>query len=117
MEYFKINGTDLSKYVSGLRINKSATYTSQTNAAGNTVIDYINTKRTIEVSIIALDDAAMKAIQPILDAFSLTIEYRDTTTGELATVNAILPINEIEYYTIRNDKVMFKAFNLTFTEL
>ena len=117
MEYFKINGTDLSMYVSGLKISKTATYTSQTNAAGNSVVDYINTKRTIEVSIIALDDAAMKALQPILDAFSVTIEYRDTTTGELATVNAILPTNEIEYYTIRNDKVMYKAFNLTFTEL
>lgn len=117
MEYFKINGKDISMYVSGLKINKSANYTSQTNAAGNTVIDYINTKRTIEVSIIALDDAAMKVIQPILDAFSVSIQYRDTTTGELATVSAILPTNQIEYYTIRNDKVMYKAFNLTFTEL
>lgn len=117
MEYFKINGTDLSMYVSGLKINKTATYTAQKNAAGNSVVDYINTKRTIEVSIIALDDAAMKVLQPILDAFSLSIEYRDTTTGELATVAAILPTNKIEYYTIRTDKVMYKAFNLTFTEL
>lgn len=117
MEYFKINGTDLSMYVSGLKISKTATYTSQTNAAGNTVVDYINTKRQLDVSIIALDDAVMKVIQPILDAFSVIIEYRDTTTGELATVNAILPTNQIEYYTIRADKVMYKAFNLTFTEL
>ena len=117
MEYFKINGTDLSMYVSGLKISKTATYTAQTNASGNTVIDYINTKRKLDVSIIALDDAAMRALQPILDAFSLTIEYRDTTTGELATVNAILPTNQIEYYTIRADKVMYKALNLSFTEL
>ena len=117
MEYFKINDTDLSMYVSGLKISKTANYTAQTNAAGNTVIDYINTKRTIEVSIIALDDNAMKALQPILDAFNVSIQYRDTTTGELTTVAAILPTNEIEYYTIRIDKVMYKAFTLTFTEL
>lgn len=115
--YFKINGTDLSMYVSGLKVIKNATYTAQTNAAGNSVVDYINTKRTIEVSIIALDDAAMKAIQPLMDAFTLTIEYRDTSTGELATVAAILPTNEIEYYTIQAGRVMYKAFNLTFTEL
>lgn len=117
MEYFKINGTDLSMYVSGLKISKTANYTSQTNAAGNAVIDYINTKRRIEVSIIALDDAAMAAIQPILDAFGVSIEYRDTATGELVSMTAILPTNEIEYYTIRTDKVMYKAFTLTFTEL
>lgn len=117
MEYFKIVGFDLSKYVSGLKIKKSVNYTSQTNAAGDSVVDYINTKRTIEVSIIALDDSVMRIIQTLLDTFNLSIQYRDTTTGELATVNAILPTNQIEYYTIRADKVMYKAFNLTFTEL
>lgn len=117
MSYFKINGTDLSKYVSGLKISKAANFTSQTNAAGNTVVDYINTKRTIDVSIIALDDSVMKALQPLLDAFHMTIEYRDTTTGELVALSAILPTNDIEYYTIQTNKVMYKAFNLSFTEL
>ena len=117
MAYFKINDTDLSMYVSGLKISKAANYTAQTNAAGNTIVDYINTKRTIEVAIIALDGAALAAIQPLLDAFSVEIEYRDTITGELIKVNAILPANEIEYYTIQVDKVMYKAFTLTFTEL
>lgn len=117
MAYFKINGIDLSMYVSGLKVSKAANYTAQTNAAGNTVVDYINTKREIEVSIIAIDDNAMKALQPLLDAFGVEIEYRDTITGELAAVNAILPQNEIEYYTIQANKVLYKAFNLKFAEL
>ena len=117
MEYFKIAGFDLSKYVSGLKISKTANYTSQTNAAGNSVVDYINTKRTIDVSIIALDDSVMRIIQTLLDTFNISIEYRDTTTGLLTTVNVIIPTNDIEYYTIRADKVMYKAFNITFTEL
>ena len=117
MAYFKINETDLSMYVSGLKVSKAANYTAQTNAAGDTVVDYINSKRTIEVSIIALNDAAMKTIQGLLDAFEVNVSYRNPATGELETIAAIIPVNDIEYYTIQADKVMYKAFNLTFTEL
>lgn len=117
MAYFRINGTDLSMYVSGLKVSKAANYTAKTNAAGNKVVDYINTKRTLEVSIIALDDSVMKTIQPLLDAFNITIEYRDTATGELAAFAAILPSNDIEYYTIQSNRVMYKAFKLIITEL
>lgn len=117
MAYFKINDTDLSMYVGGLKVSKAANYNAQTNAAGNTVVDYINSKTTLEVSIIALDDAAMKAIKALLDAFSVSITYRSPATGELETIAAIIPEDEIEYYTIQANKVSYKAFDLTFTEL
>ena len=54
MAYFKINDIDFSDYVNELKINKSANYNVQTNAAGDSVVDYINKKRTIEVGIIPL---------------------------------------------------------------
>lgn len=117
MAYFKINDIDLSMYVSGLKVSKAANYTSQTNAAGNTVVDYINSKRTLEVSIIALDDAAMKAIKALVDTFSVSITYRSPATGELETIAAIIPEDEIEYYTIQANNVSYKAFDLAFTEL
>ena len=59
MAYFKIDDVDFSTYVNELKINKSSVYNSQTNAAGDTVVDYINAKREIEVGIIPLTSAAM----------------------------------------------------------
>lgn len=117
MAYFKINDVDFSAMVSGLKVSKAANYTAQTNAAGNTVVDYINSKRTVEVSIIALDDTAMKNIKTAIDGFNVSITFRNPATNELETINAIIPENEVEYYTIQTNKVMYKAFTLTFTEL
>lgn len=117
MAYLKINDTDYSMYVSGLKVGKKSNYNAQTNAAGDTVVDYINKKRTIEVNIIPLDDAAMKSLLADIDGFSVSLAFRNPTTGALETINAIIPDSAIEYYTIRADKVSFKALNLTFTEL
>lgn len=117
MAYFKINDVDYSTMVSGLKVNTAANYTAQTNAAGNTVIDYISSKRTIEVSIIPLGDAAMINLNIALNKFNVSITFLNPATNELETINAIIPQNDIEFYTIQANKVMYKAFNLTFTEL
>mgnify|MGYP003291495799 CR=1 FL=1 len=42
MAYLKIDNTDFSMYVSGLKVGKKSNYNAQTNAAGDTVIDFIN---------------------------------------------------------------------------
>ena len=59
MIYFKINDTDYSNYVSGLTVTKNANYNGLTNAAGDTVVDFLNQKRTIDVVIIPLDVAKL----------------------------------------------------------
>lgn len=118
MAYFKIGNVDFSHCVSSLKITKNANYTSQTNAAGNTVVDYINTKRTIEVGIIALDDAAMAQLQTAIDAFNVSLSFRNPKTNALETgVNCIIPNDKVDYYTIQTGKVLFRAMTLTFTEL
>lgn len=118
MAYFKVNDIDFSNYVSSLKITKSNNYNAQTNAAGNTVIDYINTKRTIEVGFIALDGAVMPQIQQEIDKFSVTLSFIDNATGGLIEgVKCVIPNSEIEFYNIQINKVMYKAFTLTFTEL
>lgn len=118
MTYFKINGHDYSKYVNSLKVSKQAIYKSATNASGNTVVKYINTKRDFSVGIIPLDDAAMKTLQADINSFRVTISYRDPDTNTLVeNVKCIIPLNEVEYYTIQADKVMYKAFLLTITEL
>lgn len=117
MAYFKINDTDYSAYVNELKVNKEAHYNSQTNAAGNTVVDYVNSKREIEVGIIPLDDAAMASLQAAIDAFNVSISFLNPKTKVLETINCIIPEDNVEYYTIRADKVSFKAFTLKFIEL
>jgi hypothetical protein len=118
VSYFKIDGVDYSKYVNQLRINKSNIYNSQTNAAGNTVVDYINSKREIEVGIIPLDAAAMAALQTAIDDFNVSISFRNPKSSVLEEgVNCIIPDDGVEYYTIQDNKVMYNAFTLKFIEL
>ena len=117
MAYFKINGTDYSDCVSSLKIDSAANYTAQTNAAGNTVVDYINTKRTINVGIIPLDGNKMAALKTAIDGFLVQITFRNPKTQALETIGCIIPSDNIDYYTIQADKVMYKAFTLKFIEL
>ena len=117
MAYVKINNIDVSMYVSGLKVSKAANYSAQTNAAGNTVVDYINHKKTIELTFIAVNDEAMRTIYSLLEDIQITLDYRSPATGELERINCILPSTELEYYTIQASNVMYKAFTLTFTEL
>ena len=118
MAYFKIDDVDFSMYVNQLKINKSNVYNAQTNAAGDTVVDYINAKREIEVGIIPLNSTVMAQLQTAIDAFNVSISFRNPKTNALETnVNCIIPQNGIEYYTIQANKVMYKAFTLKFIEL
>lgn len=118
MAYFKIGDNDYSMYVNALKIKTSANYNAQTNAAGNTVVDYINKKRTIEVGIIPLNDSVMTQLKADIEKFNVSLSFLDPDTKQLETgVNCIIPNNEVEYYTIQVDRVMYKAFNLSFEEL
>ena len=118
MAYFKIGDVDYSMYVNQLKINKSSVYNAQTNAAGNTVVDYINSKREIEVGIIPLNPNVMSELQTAIDAFNVSISFRNPKTNVLEEgIDCIIPQNNIEYYTIQADKVMYKAFTLKFIEL
>lgn len=118
MAYFMIDGVDFSHCVNSLKVNKKATYNAQTNAAGDSVVDFINHKREIEVGIIPLTDADMVKLQVALDAFNVSISFRNPLTNALEeNVNVVLPSSGVEYYTIQANKVMFKAFTLKFSEL
>lgn len=118
MAYFMIDNIDFSMYVNELKVNKTSNYNAQTNAAGDTVVDYINSKRTIDVGIIPLDSAVMATLQTAIDAFSVSISFRNPKTEKLEeNVRCIIPANNIEYYTIQANKVMYNAFSLQFIEL
>lgn len=118
MEYFKINNNDYSKYTNQLIVSTTHNYTGQVNAAGDTFVDYINQKRTLTVGIIPLTAEAMQNLQEDIKQFNVSISFRNPETNELVeNINCIIPTNQVEYYTIQANKVMYKAFTLTIIEL
>ena len=117
MAYFKIGNTDFSMYVNELKVSRKAKYNSQTNAAGDTVVDFINNKWIVEVGIIPLDSAAMIALQTAISGLEVSISFRNPSNGALETIQCMLPEHNVEYYTIRADKVSYDAFKLKFTQL
>lgn len=119
MAYLKINGNDYSAFVNELKVDKKFNYNAQTNAAGNTVVDLINSKREIEIGIIPLSDTAkVSTLLAELNDLQVSISYLDPITNALVeNVKCIIPSTGIEYYTIQANKVMYKAFKLKFIEM
>jgi hypothetical protein len=104
-------------YTNKLKISKANVYNEQTNAAGNKVVDLINSKRVLEVGIIPLDADAMAALLQDIDSFSVNVSFLNPRTQQLEEMLCIIPEDAVEYYTIQADKVMYRAFNLKLTEL
>lgn len=118
MAYFKIGENDYSHLVNGLAVATRTLYNSQTNAAGNTVVDYINQKRTIEVGFIPMSDAEMVKLQVDLKAFGVSISFRNPHTNALEeNVACIVEDSGVSFYTIQPAKVLYNPFTITFSEL
>lgn len=118
MAYFKIGATDFSHCVNALNVTRTANYNAQTNAAGNTVADYINHKRTVEVGIIPLEAADLAGLVAAVNSFIVELSFMDPLTNAMANnIPCIIPEHGVDYYTIRADKTQAKAFTLKFIEL
>ena len=118
MAYFKIGTNDYSSYTSGLKVKTTASYNAQTNANYDMVVDYINSKRSIEVEIIPIDSEVMARLLMDIKPFNVSLSFRNPETNELEKgVACIIPSNDVEYYTIQTAKVSYKKMKLTFTEL
>lgn len=117
MAYLKINGTDFSSIVNELKVSKSVNYSAQTNAAGNTVVDYINSKYTVAVGFIPVSDVKAAQLLAEIDDFSVSLSFLNPHSGTMQTINCIVPETEIEYYSIWVNGVLCKAFSVEFVEL
>lgn len=116
--FLKLNDLDISKYTKGLVVEKEYKYNAQTNAAGNTVIDLINAKRTITATIIPLSTDIAAAIAQQTDNLVLSVSFLNPNTNLLEeNVNCYIPSTEIEYLMILPEKKLTNEFELTFTEL
>lgn len=116
--FFKIGTTDISSYVASLQIGYGTAYNAQINAAGDTVVDVVNNKRTFNITTRHLTDAEMSTLTTLLANLKVVISYRDVKTKALVMgVNCIVSTPpEPEYYTI-GTSVFYKPIKLTFQEL
>lgn len=117
MAYFKINNHDYSMYVNKLIVDNKHKYTARENAAGNLMVKYITKKRNVQVGVIPLDATALSNLMADLNEFEVEVTFLNPETNALETINCIIPVNSVEYYTIRADKTMTKAFNFICEEL
>ena len=117
MAYFKINDNDYSMYVNKLLVDNKHKYTARENASGNLMVKYITKKRNVQVGIIPLDADTLKNLLADLNKFEVEVTFLNPETNALETINCIIPVNSVEYYTIRADKTMTKAFSFTCEEL
>lgn len=116
MAYLKINGVDYSRYVNKLLIDTKHKYTARESASGDLLTKYIAKKRNINVGVIPLDASALRSLMSALDSFEVSVTFLDPTTNNLTTCNCIIPVNSVEYYTIRAGNTMTKAFTFTCEE-
>lgn len=114
MSYFlKINGIDFSMYVNKLIVGREHLYTSLNTASGGDLVKYKGSKYVLEVGFVPLDDTSMANLLSVLDEFNVTISFRDPKTNQIyENLVCIIPNHLVEYYTIRADKVSYKAFSV-----
>lgn len=119
MEYFKINNTDFSKFVSGLKVGNEVLVSDSSgrNANGDTVIDIVNRKFKLYVTFIPMYQEDMKAFLGSIENYVVEVSFRNPKTNELTTITAYTGTPEPEYYTIQNNKVLYKPLTLNFIQL
>lgn len=116
--YLTINGQDFSYIVSGLKVGYEVLVSDESgrNANGDTVIDIVNRKRKVYVTLRHTTTSEMQAFLNAVESYIVTIQYRDAKTNTLKSMTAYIGTPEPEYYTI-SDKTIYKPMNLNFIEL
>lgn len=117
--YFKINDTDFSNLVSGLKVGFETLVSDNSgrNANGDTVIDVINTKRKVYVSFRHMTNAEMSELLAAINDYVVNVSFLNPKTNALMTITAYTGTPEPDYYTIQGNLVVFKPMSLNFIEL
>ena len=117
MAIFKIGNTDFSDLVTGLKVGYETLVSDNSgrNAAGDTVLDVINTKRKIYVTLRHTTFAEMQSFLAAVEPFQVTISYLDPKTNALKTASTYIGTPEPEFYNVSHS--LYKPMNLNFIEL
>ena len=116
--YFSVNGTDFSYLVSGLKVGYEVLVSDESgrNANGDTVIDIVNKKRKVYVTLRHTTNAEMKTFLSKVEDYIVTVQYLDAKSNTVKSMEAYISTPEPEYYTI-SDKTIYKPMNINFIEL
>lgn len=119
MSYLKINGTDVSYLVKGLKVGYETLVAENSgrNANGDTVLDVINHKVKLYVTFRPMDDYDMKKLMATFESYVIPVTFRDTKTNAEKTITCYTGTPEPEYYWILNNQVLYKEMELNFIEL
>lgn len=119
MSYLKINGTDISHLVKGLKIGYETLVAdgSGRNANGDTVLDIINHKVKVYVTFKPMDGNQMLFFLGLIKDYVVEVSYLDSKTNTLQTAQCYTGTPEPEYYWVLGNQVLYKQFNLNFIEL
>jgi hypothetical protein len=117
--YFKINNKDFSYLVSGLKVGYETLVSDNSgrNAAGDTVLDVINRKIKVYVTLRHTTNDEMKDFLSAIGDYIVNISFLDPETKALKTINTYISTPEPEYYTIQSKTVIYKPMNINFIEL
>jgi hypothetical protein len=119
MSYLKINGIDFSGIVSGLKVGYETLVSDNSgrNAAGNTVVDVVNRKIKVYVTLRHTTDSEMQSFLNAVGGYVVETSFLNPETKELKTISAYIGTPEPEYYTIQNNRIIYKPMSLNFIEL
>lgn len=117
--YFKINDKDFSHLVSGLKVGYETLVSDKSgrNAAGNTVVDVINRKIKVYLTLRHTTQAEMKEFLTAIKSYVVNVAVLNPETGKLSYFQTYIGTPEPEYYTIQAQTVIFKPMTLNFVEL
>lgn len=114
----KINNQDFSDLVSGLKVGYETLVSDNSgrNAAGDTVIDIVNRKIKLYVTLRHTTNSEMKSFLSAIRDYVVTASFLDPETNSTTTITCYTGTPEPEYYTISN-KTIYKPLSINFIEL
>lgn len=116
--YFSINHNDFSGLVSGMKVGYETLVSDNSgrNANGDTVIDIVNKKIKLYITLRHTTNEEMAKFLKVINDYVVQVDFLCPRTKELQTIMAYTGTPEPEYYTI-SDKTIFKPLSLNFIEL
>lgn len=118
MAYLKVEGTDFSDIVSGLKIGYETIVSDESgrNANGDTVMDIVNRKIKVYVELRHTTQKEMSTFLSALANYKVSVTFLNPKTNALKTINAYTGTPEPEYYNLTS-KMVYKPMSLNFIEL
>lgn len=119
MAYFKIKNQDFSGLVSSLKVGYETLVSDSggTTANGTTVVDVVNKKMKVDITLRHTTDEEMSGFLAAIDDYVYDITFRDPKTKVLKTITVCNNTPEPEYYTIQSGFVIYKPLSINFSQL